>query len=63
MQRIIREDETIEFDAIPNDSQWRDALVLYCEVAPFEKAQAIANFAGILLKLLIILRIYGLFIV
>ena len=29
---------------IPTDSRWRDTLVLYCEVAPFEDAQRIANY-------------------
>ena len=40
------EDESIDVDykSIPEDSKWRDALVLYCEVASFEKAQEIANF-------------------
>jgi hypothetical protein len=30
--------------SIPTDSRWRDTLVLYCEVAPFEDAQRIANY-------------------
>jgi hypothetical protein len=29
---------------IPTDSLWRDTLVLYCAVAPFENAKKIANF-------------------
>ena len=31
-------------DSIPTDSRWRDALVLYCEVAEEQDARAIANY-------------------
>ncbi|WP_287600414.1 NACHT domain-containing protein [Thiothrix sp.] len=44
VQRIIKENQTIDLDAIPTDSQWRDALVLYCEVASVEQATVIADF-------------------
>ncbi|QQZ29980.1 NACHT domain-containing protein [Thiothrix subterranea] len=44
VQKIIKEDQAIDLYAIPTDSQWRDALVLYCEVASVEKATVIANF-------------------
>lgn len=44
VQKIIKEDQSIDLDAIPTDSQWRDALVLYCEVATTEKATVIAEF-------------------
>lgn len=33
----------LNFSDIPNDSQWRDALVLYCSVAPKDKASIIAD--------------------
>lgn len=35
--------DELEFSDIPNDSQWRDALVLFCSVAPVSKASLIAN--------------------
>ncbi len=41
---ILDEDTHIDYKSIPEDSKWRDALVLYCEVASFEKVQEIANF-------------------
>lgn len=44
VQKLIAEDADLDLQAIPTDSQWRDALVLYCEVAPEEKATAIAEF-------------------
>lgn len=44
VQKIIKEDQSIDLAAIPTDSQWRDALVLYCEVASVEKATVIAEF-------------------
>ncbi len=34
----------LPLENIPTDSRWRDTLVLYCEVAPFEEAQKIANY-------------------
>ena len=43
-QAMQRDPSRIELDAIPTDSQWRDALVLYCEVAPEAQAAAIAEF-------------------
>jgi len=44
VRRLIEEPERIPQDAIPSDSRWRDALVLYCEVAEEEQAKQIANF-------------------
>ena len=44
VQRLIEQPHRVPQDAIPNDSRWRDALVLYCEVAEENKAKEIANF-------------------
>lgn len=45
VQGLLREGKSdLPIDSIPTDSKWRDTLVLYCEVAPFEDAQKIANF-------------------
>jgi hypothetical protein len=44
VQRLIERPHRVPQDAIPNDSRWRDALVLYCEVAEENKAKEIANF-------------------
>ncbi|NES20534.1 MAG: hypothetical protein F6K41_16780 [Symploca sp. SIO3E6] len=44
VRRLIEEPERVPQDAIPSDSRWRDALVLYCEVAEEEQAKQIANF-------------------
>ncbi|PTP52363.1 hypothetical protein CWO05_14320, partial [Vibrio splendidus] len=40
---MLDKDSEIPFQEIPKDSQWRDALVLYCEVADVTKAKEIAN--------------------
>lgn len=40
----LDDQDTIDLQAIPKDSQLRDALVLYCEVADNETATRIANF-------------------
>jgi len=44
VRRLIEEPERVPQDAIPTDSRWRDALVLYCEVAEEEQAKQIANY-------------------
>ncbi|NEQ67966.1 MAG: NACHT domain-containing protein [Symploca sp. SIO2D2] len=44
VRRLIEKPERVPQDAIPTDSRWRDALVLYCEVAEEEQAKQIANF-------------------
>ena len=44
VQSLLRNDTNVRLEAIPNDSQQRDALVLYCEVAPIAKAIKIAKF-------------------
>ncbi len=44
VQKMLQEDYAVDFEAIPSDSRYRDALVLYCEVAEEEKAIAIADF-------------------
>ena len=42
---ILNEDNIdVDYKSIPEDSKWRDALVLYCEVASLKKAKEIANF-------------------
>ncbi len=47
----LRENKTdIPFQDIPKDSQWRDALVLYCEVAEEEDARNIAIRAWNIIK-------------
>lgn len=44
--RDLLSHKTLELplESIPTDSRWRDTLILYCEVAPFEQAQRIANY-------------------
>ena len=44
VQQLMRQPEQIPLDAIPTDSRWRDALVLYCEVANENEARRVANF-------------------
>lgn len=44
IQKRIRDKAPVELEAIPTDSQWRDALVLYCEVADEQAAKKIAAF-------------------
>jgi hypothetical protein len=44
VQKLKEQPERVPQDDIPTDSRWRDALVLYCEVAGEEKARQIANF-------------------
>ncbi|MDT7689117.1 MAG: hypothetical protein QOE46_1876 [Acidobacteriota bacterium] len=44
VQRLKEQPERVPQDAIPTDSRWRDALVLYCGVAEEERARSIAEF-------------------
>lgn len=44
VQNMLAGNVDIQLDSIPADSQQRDALVLYCEVADFEKAKSIAEY-------------------
>jgi hypothetical protein len=44
VQRLMEHPESIPREAIPTDSRWRDALVLYCEVADEGEARRIADF-------------------
>ena len=44
VQRLKQEPDRVPADSIPTDSRWRDALVLYCEVADESRATAIAEF-------------------
>ncbi|UCH94470.1 MAG: hypothetical protein JSV88_29950, partial [Candidatus Aminicenantes bacterium] len=50
VQEIIADDKLVSMESIPTDSQWRDALVLYCEVAEESKATAIAEFCWNVIK-------------
>lgn len=44
VQNMLNGNVDVSLDSIPSDSQQRDALVLYCEVADFEKAKSIADY-------------------
>ncbi len=44
VRAMISNEQSVPLDAIPEDSRWRDCLVVYCGVAPKAKAQPIANF-------------------
>ena len=44
VKKRMNDDVKIKYDSIPEDSQWRDALVLYCEVAHRGHAQEIAEY-------------------
>lgn len=42
-QHLLENPQLVNFEHIPKDSRWRDALVLYCEIAPEAEAKRIAN--------------------
>lgn len=44
VQRLIEQPNKVPQDAIPTDSRWRDALVLYCEIAEETEAARIAQY-------------------
>ncbi len=44
VRSIIGDDRPVPFEAIPEDSRWRDCLVVYCGVAPEAEAARIADF-------------------
>jgi hypothetical protein len=44
VQRLKEMPHRVPKDDIPTDSRWRDALVLYCEIASEKKAREIARF-------------------
>lgn len=44
VQNLIIKNEKINLNAIPQDSQWRDALVLYSEVVEYGKAVEMAEY-------------------
>ena len=44
VRSLIEENEPIPIESIPEDSRWRDCLVVFCGVAPKEKVQPIADF-------------------
>lgn len=50
VQKMLHNESQINLDSIPSDSRYRDALVLYCEVAPFDKAISIAEFCWQFIK-------------
>ena len=50
VKKIIKENNRIDLEVIPRDSQWRDALVLYCEVVDEKNATRVAEFCWRQLK-------------
>ncbi len=50
VQKLIEDGKRVDFQSIPADSQWRDALVLYCEVAEESAASEIAEFCWDVIK-------------
>ncbi len=44
ISKLIDNPQKVSLESIPNDSKWRDALVLYCEVASDEELKKIAEF-------------------
>lgn len=41
---MLKDQGPVEYHSIPEDSRWRDALVVYCSVAPEQTAREIANY-------------------
>ncbi|WP_243974106.1 NACHT domain-containing protein [Vibrio natriegens] len=41
---FIKDKSIISIESIPTDSRWRDAMVMYCEIAPKEEVLRIAKF-------------------
>jgi Cdc6-like AAA superfamily ATPase len=52
VRRLIEKSEAVKMDSIPSDSRYRDALVLYCEVANLNEAVAIAEYCWNEIKLI-----------
>jgi hypothetical protein len=50
VQELLERNKDVKFEEIPEDSQWRDAYVLYCEVANPEKSEEIARFCWEVIK-------------
>lgn len=50
VQKMISDGHQIDLEAIPSDSQWRDTLVLYCEVASEEEITPIADYCWNLIR-------------
>ena len=50
VQKMILEGNKIELEAIPRDSQWRDTLVLYCEIADKDQVIPIADYCWDVIK-------------
>jgi len=44
VQSLLEEEKLVDLFSIPSDSRYRDALVLYCEVAPEKAAIDVVNF-------------------
>ncbi|ENX3946309.1 NACHT domain-containing NTPase [Photobacterium damselae] len=42
--KLLKDQSLVNLESIPNDSRWRDALVMYCEVADNNSARNIANY-------------------
>lgn len=43
-QRWLNSNDKLPLEHIPTDSLWRDTLVLYCEIAPIDKIEIIAEY-------------------
>lgn len=41
---FIEDQSIVSIESIPTDSRWRDAMVMYCEIAPKEEVLKIAKF-------------------
>lgn len=47
---LIENPEVLDLKAIPTDSSGRDGLIMYCEIAPFDNAQKIADFCWAIVR-------------
>lgn len=50
VQEMLQSTKVENLENIPEDSQWRDALVLYCQVADENSAKEVANFCWNIIK-------------
>ena len=41
---VINRNDNVDLEAIPNDSQSRDALVLYCQIASDDESKNVGTF-------------------
>lgn len=44
IKKIIVDGNSVPYEMIPENSKWFDSLSIYCEIAPLEKANEIADF-------------------